>query len=355
MKVQEKNEKVAQQPTGQKTEAERMKMIGQFASAINKKMGASTILVGKGDENSYIIPRVSTGSPEIDGILGGGFPRGRIVEIFGPEASGKSTICFTTIATAQKQGETVGYVDAEHALDRGYLEKLGVNLDAMAISQPDSAEEALTIVEAMVDSGAFNIIVVDSVAALVPKAEIDGDMGQAHMGLQARLMGQALRKLTAKVSNANVVLIFINQLRMKIGVMYGNPETTAGGNALKFYASVRLDVRRTESIKDGEQVIGQKMNVKTVKIKVAPPFQKVEVNLLYGVGFDQITGVLEEALLKKVITKSGGSHYWQGDKEQKLAPSRAEMLNKMKTDEAFLEMVKETNAKTKVPDKTDAA
>jgi recombination protein RecA len=327
---------------------ERMKLLGSFSSAMNKKHGANSIVVGKGDAESLVIPRISTGSPEVDGILGGGLPRGRIVEIYGPEASGKSTICFTTIAQLQKAGGMAGYEDVEHALDRAYLLKLGVDLDKMAISQPDCAEDALTIVEDMVDSGLFDIIVVDSVAALAPKKELEGEMGDAQMGIVARLMAQALRKLTAKVANSKTILVFINQLRMKIGVMYGNPETTTGGNALKFYASVRLDVRRIEAIKDGERVIGQKMRVKTSKIKVAPPYQNAEVALIYGVGFDQITGVYEEAVLKKIITKAGGSHYWMGDKAKKLASSRTEMIAKF-ADSAFLEEVKALNAKTEVP------
>ena len=325
----------------------KLKLLSSFAGTINKKFGSGSIVLGDGENDP--IPRISSGSPEIDGILGGGFPRGRIVEIYGPEASGKSTICFTTIAEVQRNGGVVGYVDTEHALDRTYLMKMGVDLSKMAMAQPSNAEEALTIVEDMVDTGLFDLIVLDSVAALVPQKELDGEMGDAQMGVVARLMAQALRKITAKVAKSKSVVVFINQLRMKIGVLYGNPETTPGGNALKFYASVRLDVRRSEAIKDGEKVIGQKMNVKTAKIKVAPPFQKVEVALIYGVGFDQVTGVYEEAVLKKILTKTGGAHYWYGDKTKKAASSRSEMVAKMQTDAALLAEIKDLNTKTEVP------
>lgn len=348
--MKEKNKNEAKEQSLEKTMAERLKNLSAFSSVMNKKFGENSVVVGKPDDVS--IARISTGSPEIDSILGGGFPKGRVVEIYGPEASGKSTICFTTIAKLQKQGGMVGYVDVEHALDRGYLMKLGVDLDKMAIAQPDNAEDALTIVENMVESQLFDLIVCDSVAALVPKKELEGEMGDAQMGIVARLMGQALRKVTPKVAASNTVLIFINQLRQKIGVMYGNPETTSGGNALKFFASVRLDVRRIEAIKDGEKVVGQKMAVKTSKIKVAQPFQKAEVALIYGQGFDQITGVYEEAVLKGILAKGGGSHYWMGDKAQKLASSRSEMLQKMKSDEALLEKIKAKNAETEVPEET---
>jgi recombination protein RecA len=327
----------------------RLKSLKQFASSMNKSMGPNTVVIGRGDDLSMVISRISTGSPEVDRILGGGFPRGRIVEIYGPEASGKSTICFSTIVQVQKEGGGVGYVDVEHALDRSYLEKLGINFDQLVISQPDNAEQALEIAEKMVESGLFDLVVVDSVAALVPKKELEGDMGDAQMGIVARLMGQALRKMTASVSDKKTVLVFINQLRQKIGVMYGNPETTSGGNALKFFASVRLDVRRTELIKDGENVVGQKMKIKTAKIKVAPPFQTTEVSLIFGVGFDQITGVYEEAVSKRVLTKAGGSHYWMGDKAKKMAGSRSEMINLLKTKPDLLNEVKELNAVTEFP------
>jgi recombination protein RecA len=324
----------------------RLKSLTQFASTMNKKWGDESVMVG-GEATS--VPRISTGVPEIDGALGGGFPQGRIIEIFGPEASGKSTICWSTIADIQRNGGMVGYVDVEHALDNSYLSKMGVDLAKMAISQPDTAETALSIVEDMIDTGLFDMIVVDSVAALVPKKELEGEMGDAQMGAMARLMSQALRKLTGKVAKSKTVLVFINQLRMKIGVMYGNPETTTGGNALKFYASVRLDVRRIEPIKDGEKVIGQKMNVKTVKNKTATPGQKVEVSLIYGKGFDQITGVYEEAVLKKILTKAGGRHYWMGDKAKQMAASRSEMVIKMQNDENLLLEIKNLNATTEVP------
>ena len=353
VKAAEKSETKGQESTT-KTDVERAKMLAQFTLSINKKYGANTVIVG-GSEANLSIPRVSSGSPEIDDILGGGFPKGRIVEIYGPEASGKSTICFSTMAALQKKGGMIGYVDTEHAIDESYLNKLGVDLKKVAFSQPSSAEEALSIVENMVDSKLFDLIVLDSVAALVPQSEIDGEMGDASMGKAARLMGQALRKLTGKVSESGTVLVFINQLRMKIGVMYGNPETTTGGNALKFFASVRLDVRRKESIKDGENVIGQKMTVKTAKIKVAQPFKTAEVSLIYGLGFDQITGVYDEAVAKGILVKIGGNHYWKGDKNQKLASKRSEMIERLKADPELLEEVKKLNAITKVGDATTKA
>lgn len=329
---------------------DKMKKLSSFVATMNKKHGPNSVTVGKGDAESMRIPRISTNSPEIDDILGGGFPRGRISELSGPEASGKSTICFTTIAKLQMAGGLVAYVDVEHALDRAYCTKMGMNFDAMVITQPESAEEALSMVEDFVDSGLFDMIVVDSVAALTPKKELEGEMGDQHMGILARLMGQALRKLKFKVAIQNSALVFINQIRMKIGVMHGNPETTPGGNALKFFASVRLDVRRIEAIKVGETVIGQKMAVKTTKCKVAQPYRKVEVSLIYGEGFDQITGVYEEAVAKKVFTKGGGSHYFMGDKTQKFASSRDEMISRLKNEPELLEKIIQENAKIKSGD-----
>jgi recombination protein RecA len=335
------------------TPESRLERLKKFETQMNKKYGQNAVIVGTGEP--VALARMETGSPELDVILGGGIPCGRIIEIYGPEASGKSTICFSLIAKllARPQGGTIGYIDAEHALDETYLLKLGADPRKMMINQPDNAEQALEILEDMVDSAMFDVLVVDSVAALVPKSELEGDMGAAQMGLQARLMSQAMRKLTAKVSNTNTTIIFINQIRMKIGVMYGNPETTTGGNALKFYASVRLDVRRTEAVKNGEQVIGQKMRIKTIKNKTAMPYQTAEVILLYGIGFDQITGVYEQAVEKKIFVRVGGRHYFMGDKDNLLAVSRAEMINRLKTDEKYYLEIKELNAKTPTPEKSD--
>jgi recombination protein RecA len=249
---------------------------------------------------------VSTGSLALDVALGiGGLPRGRIVEIFGPESSGKTTIALSVAAQAQKKGGVVAYIDAEHALDVNYAKKLGVNVEELLISQPDTGEQALEIAETLVRSGAIDVLVVDSVAALVPRAELEGEMGDSHMGLQARLMSQALRKLTAAISRSNTLLIFINQIRMKIGVMFGNPETTTGGNALKFYSSIRLDVRRVGAIKNGEDIIGSRTAVKVVKNKMAPPFTKVEFDLMYNEGISVEGDILDLAVAANFIEKSG--------------------------------------------------
>jgi len=251
----------------------------------------------------------------LDVALGiGGLPFGRIVEIYGPESSGKTTLCLSTMAQAQKQGKTVAIVDAEHALDPLYAEKLGVDLDSLLVSQPDTGEQALEIVDSLVRSGAVDVIVVDSVAALTPKAEIEGDMGDAHVGLQARLMSQALRKLTGSVKNANCLVIFINQIRMKIGVMFGNPETTTGGNALKFYSSVRLDIRRTGAVKDGDEVTGNETRVKVVKNKVSPPFKQADFQIMYNRGINHMAEVVDLGVKLGLVDKSGAWYAYQGDK-----------------------------------------
>ena len=303
---------------------ERDKAIEMAVGQIEKQFGKGAIMrLGQGAIAA--IPRISTGSISIDNALGiGGVPRGRVVEIFGPEASGKTTLALQVIAQAQRSGGTAAFVDAEHALDPTYASKLGVDLDHLLVSQPDNGEQALEIVEVLVRSGGADVVVVDSVAALVPRAEIDGEMGDAQVGLQARLMSQALRKLTAVVSKSRTCLIFINQLRVKIGVMFGNPETTTGGRALKFYASIRIDIRRIGAIKDGDQVIGNRTRVKIVKNKVAPPFRMAEFDLIYGEGVSREGDLLDLAVDRRIVEKSGtwfsyaGARLGQGREKVKL-------------------------------------
>lgn len=284
---------------------DKSKALDQALLNIEKQFGKGAVIKMGGD---YVanIEAISTGSLPLDLALGiGGFPRGRVVEIYGPESSGKTTLTLHAVAEAQKLGGMAAFIDAEHALDPSYAKKLGVNVDELLVSQPDSGEQALEIAEALIRSNALDIIVIDSVAALVPRAEIEGDMGDAHMGLQARLMSQALRKLTGAIQKSNTILIFINQIRMKIGVMFGSPETTTGGNALKFYASVRLDIRRIESLTKGEDVIGGRVRVKVVKNKVAPPFKKVEFDVYFDQGISREACILDEAVSYNLITKAG--------------------------------------------------
>ncbi len=295
---------------------ERTRALELAMGSIEKQFGKGSIMkLGQREGLMGQIPVVSTGSLSLDIGLGiGGLPKGRIVEIYGPESSGKTTLALSTIAQSQKEGGVVAFVDAEHALDVTYAKKLGVNVDELLVSQPDTGEQALEITETLVRSGAIDVLVVDSVAALTPRAEIEGDMGDSHMGLQARLMSQALRKLTAAISRSNTLVIFINQIRMKIGVMFGNPETTTGGNALKFYSSVRLDVRRVGSIKEGEDAIGNRTAVKVVKNKMAPPFAKVEFDLMYGQGISAEGDLLDLAVKKNLIEKSGAWYSYQGER-----------------------------------------
>ncbi len=263
---------------------------------------------------------ISTGSIGLDMALGvGGFPRGRVIEIYGPESSGKTTLALHAIAEAQKQGGNAAFIDAEHALDSVYAQKLGVNIDNLLLSQPDNGEQALEITDSLVRSGAIDIIVVDSVAALVPKAEIEGDMGDSHMGLQARLMSQALRKLTSNIARSNCVLVFINQIRMKIGVMFGSPETTTGGNALKFYASIRLDIRRTGAIKDKDNTIGNETRIKVIKNKVAPPFKVVDFDIMYGEGISRVGEIVDIGVANNILEKAGA---WFSYNDQRIGQGR---------------------------------
>ncbi|MDG0817039.1 recombinase RecA [Bdellovibrio svalbardensis] len=290
-----------------KANNEKAKALELAVSTIEKQFGKGSIMrLGANETLVKDVESISTGALSLDIALGiGGLPKGRIVEVYGPESSGKTTIALSTIAQAQKKGGVVAFVDAEHALDINYARKLGVNTEDLLISQPDTGEQALEIVETLVRSGAIDVLVVDSVAALVPRAEIEGDMGDSHVGLQARLMSQALRKLTAAINRSNTLVIFINQLRMKIGVMFGNPETTTGGNALKFYSSIRLDVRRVGAIKNGEDVTGNRTAVKVVKNKMAPPFTKVEFDLMYGEGISAEGDILDLAVTANMVEKSG--------------------------------------------------
>ncbi|PLX61097.1 recombinase RecA [Sedimenticola selenatireducens] len=293
----------------------RKKALGAALSQIEKQFGKGAVMrMGDGTAIRNI-EAISTGSINLDIALGiGGVPKGRVIEIYGPESSGKTTLTLHIVAESQKQGGTAAFVDAEHALDHQYAEKLGVNVDELLVSQPDTGEQALEITDMLVRSGAVDVVVVDSVAALTPKAEIDGDMGDTHVGLQARLMSQALRKLTANIKRSNCVVIFINQIRMKIGVMFGNPETTTGGNALKFYSSVRLDIRRTGAIKKGDEVIGNETKVKVVKNKVAPPFKQVNFEILYGEGISREGELIDLGVQYGLVEKSGAWYSYNGDR-----------------------------------------
>ncbi len=293
---------------------EKKKALDLALSTIEKQFGKGSIMK-LGEEAKQNVAAIPTGSLGLDIALGiGGIPQGRIIEIYGPESSGKTTLTLHIAAECQKRGGTVAFVDAEHALDPQYASKLGVDIPATLISQPDSGEQALEIADMLVRSGAVNLLIIDSVAALTPRAELEGDMGDAHMGLQARLMSQALRKLTGSISRSNCTVIFINQLRMKIGVMFGNPETTTGGNALKFYSSVRMDIRRIAAIKDGDQVIGNRTRVKVVKNKVAPPFRQVEFDIMYGQGISLTGDLLDLAVKEEIVQKAGAWFSFENEK-----------------------------------------
>ncbi len=296
------------------TMSDKDKNLTEAISQIEKQFGKGTVMK-MGDREIVDIPSVSTGSLGLDIALGiGGLPKGRVVEIFGPESSGKTTLTLQAIAECQKAGGTAAFIDAEHALDPNYAEKLGVNVDELLLSQPDTGEQALEVTDMLVKSGSVDLIVVDSVAALTPRAEIEGDMGDHHVGLQARLMSQALRKITGNIQRSNAMVIFINQIRMKIGVMFGNPETTTGGNALKFYSSVRLDIRRIGAVKEGEEVVGNETRVKVVKNKVSPPFKQAEFQIMYGEGINTEGEILELGQKLELVEKSGSWYSHNGEK-----------------------------------------
>ena len=319
---------------------EKTKAIDLAVSAIEKQFGKGSIMrLGETQSLYGDVPVISAGALSLDIGLGiGGYPRGRIVEIYGPESSGKTTLALTAIAEAQKAGGTAAFVDAEHALDVNYARNLGVRTEDLLISQPDTGEQALEITETLVRSGALDVLVVDSVAALTPRAEIEGDMGDSHMGLQARLMSQALRKLTGAINRSKTTVIFINQIRMKIGVMFGNPETTTGGNALKFYSSVRLDVRRIGAIKSGDEVIGNRTAVKVVKNKMAPPFAKVEFDIMYGLGISREGDILDLGVKHDIVDKSGAWFSYNGER---LGQGRDNSKNFLKENPKMMEEIRQ--------------
>ncbi len=294
------------------------KALGLALDTIEKQFGKGSIMK-LGEAHKVNVETIPTGSVSLDLALGGGLPKGRVIEIYGPESSGKTTLALHAIAEVQKRGGTAAFIDAEHALDPAYAKRIGVDVENLLLSQPDNGEQALEITETLVRSNAVDLIVVDSVAALVPRAEIEGDMGDSHMGLQARLMSQALRKLTGVISRSKATVIFINQIRMKIGVMFGNPETTTGGNALKFYASVRMDIRRIAQIKQGDQVIGNRTRVKVVKNKIAPPFREAEFDIMYNQGISKAGDVLDLAANRGIVEKIGA---WYNYKDEKIAQGR---------------------------------
>lgn len=316
--------------------ADKLKVLSAVMDKIEKDFGKGSIM-RMSSESVTDVPVIPSGSVTLDMALGvGGYPKGRVIEIFGPESSGKTTLAIHAIAEAQKAGGIAAFIDAEHAFDSYYAQKLGVDVDNLLVSQPDNGEQALEIADSLIRSSAIDIIVIDSVAALTPKAEIEGDMGDSKMGLQARLMSQALRKLTASISKTKTVCIFINQLRDKIGVVYGNPETTTGGNALKFYASVRIDIRRTSVIKDGEEQLGTRTKVKVVKNKVAPPFKKAEFDIMFGEGISRIGEIIDLGVDYEIIRKSGS---WFSYGERKIGQGRDAVKELLRTDEALREEI----------------
>ena len=326
-------------PVEDRNDRERLKAIEAAVGQIEKQFGKGSIMRLGGKDAVNVIPAISTGAVSLDYALGiGGVPRGRVIEVFGPESSGKTTLTLQIIAEAQKLGGMAAFVDAEHALDAQYAKKLGVDLDNLLVSQPDNGEQALEIVEVLVRSNSVDVVVVDSVAALVPRAEIEGEMGEAQMGLQARLMSQALRKLTGVVSKSKTCLIFINQLREKIGVMFGNPETTTGGRALKFYSSVRIDIRRIGAIKDGDQVVGGRTRVKVVKNKVAPPFREAEFDVMYGEGISKEGDLLDLAVDRKIVDKSGT---WFAFNGERLGQGRENVKQFMKDNPAITKVIEQ--------------
>ncbi len=328
----------------------KLKALQSAISKIEKDFGKGSIMK-LGDEHIEQVDVIPTGSIALNHALGvGGYPRGRIIEIYGPESSGKTTLAIHAIAEVQRTGGIAAFIDAEHAFDRFYAKKLGVDVDNLLISQPDNGEQALEIADQLIRSSAIDIVVVDSVAALTPKAEIEGDMGENKVGLQARLMSQALRKLTSTISKTNTTCIFINQLREKIGVMFGNPETTTGGNALKFYASVRLDIRRVSSIKDGDEVIGNQVRVKVVKNKVAPPFRKAEFEITFGEGISKVGEIVDLGVEYGIISKSGS---WFSYNESKLAQGRDACKNILKDNPELCEEISLKIAEAMVKDKED--
>lgn len=316
---------------------DKLKALDAAIAQIEKQYGKGSVMKLGDNSANMNVETVPTGSLSLDIALGlGGLPKGRIVEVYGPESSGKTTVALHCVAEVQKRGGIAGFIDAEHALDPVYARNIGVDIDNLYISQPDCGEQALEITETMVRSGAVDIVVVDSVAALVPKAEIDGDMGDSHVGLQARLMSQALRKLTAVISKSNCIVIFINQLREKVGVMFGNPETTTGGRALKFYSSVRLDVRRTESLKQAGEIVGNHVRVKVVKNKIAPPFREAEFDIMFGQGISREGDVLDLAVNAGIVNKSGAWYAYEGDK---IGQGRENAKTYIHENPAFFEML----------------
>ena len=331
----------------------RKRALAAALGQIDKQFGKGSVMrLGDGGVARYF-ESISTGSIGLDVALGiGGLPKGRVVEIYGPEASGKTTLTLQVVAEAQKMGGTAAFVDAEHALDPQYAEKLGVNVDELLVSQPDTGEQALEITDMLVRSGAVDIIIVDSVAALTPKAEIEGDMGDSHMGLQARLMSQALRKLTGNIKRSNAMVVFINQIRMKIGVMFGSPETTTGGNALKFYSSVRLDIRRIGAIKKGDEIIGNQTRVKVVKNKVSPPFKMAEFEILYGEGISREGEIIDYGVDQELIEKSGS---WYSYKEDRIGQGKENVREFLRTNPEIAKDIEEQIRATLLPAKKDNA